>query len=106
MQGKGGKGYYNVQDYNKQKQQQQEQHGVNIPPEANIIAAANHIRALLDGKKFEYGLFGGLAMLCLGSRRKQCDVHIAYDDKNFLRLRQKLENDQRYVIYIMSRDVA
>lgn len=38
---------------------------------------------------------GGLEMLCLGYRREMPDVHIAYDDKDFNRVKAKLEADQR-----------
>lgn len=38
---------------------------------------------------------GGLEMLCLGYRRGMPDLQIAYDDKDFHRIKAKLESDQR-----------
>lgn len=86
-------GYYNVEDYQKKLHHAK---GVMAPPKVNILAAAYHIRCLFEGKNFAYGIFGGLAMLCLGYQREQPDLHIAYDDKDFFRLKAKLEADRRY----------
>jgi hypothetical protein len=87
-------GYYNVEDFLKQKQQQKNQ--IVVPPKANFLATANHLRKLLDGKKFTYAVMGGLEMLCLGYRREMPDLQIAYDDKDFQRIKAKLEADPRY----------
>jgi hypothetical protein len=87
-------GYYNVDNFNKQKMQKEQ--GVKVPPRANVLAAANHIRSFFEGKKFTYAFFGGLEMLCLGFRRELLDLHITYDDKDFQRIKAKLEKDQRY----------
>ncbi len=88
----GGKMYYNVEAYNKQKQQQ----GNRVIPEANFFAAANHVRDIFEGKQLPYGVMGGLEMFCLGHRRIMPDLHIAYDDRDFARIKTKLETDQRY----------
>jgi hypothetical protein len=84
---------YNVDDYIKQKKQQGKE--VRVPPKTNFLAAANHIRTLFDAKKFVYGVMGGFEMLCLGNQREMSDLQIAYDDKDFHRIRSKLEGDQR-----------
>lgn len=87
-------GYYNVEEFVKQKRQQQSE--IIAPPKANIMAAADHIRKLFEGKKFTYGIMGGLEMLCLGYRRELPDLQIAYDDRDFHKIKSKLEHDQRY----------
>jgi len=86
-------GYYNVEDYTKQKRRQEK--AFRVPPKANFLAAANHIRNLFESKKFPYGVMGGLEMLCLGHRREMPDLQIAYDDRDFHRIKSKLEADQR-----------
>lgn len=85
--------YYDVQEYNSWKRKQ----GKNFkcPPRANFLAAANHIRTLLDGKKINWAAAGGLAMLCLGSYREMPDIHLVYDDGAFQRIKDKLESNQR-----------
>jgi len=45
---------------------------------------------------------GGLEMLCLGYRRESPDLQIAYDDKDFHKMKSKLESDQRYIDSIFS----
>lgn len=45
-------GYYDVEDFMKHKRQQGE---VRVPPKANFLAAANHIRNVFENKKFLYG---------------------------------------------------
>ena len=85
--------YYDVDDFNNYKRKQ----GKCVPPRTNVLAAASYIQALFDAKKFTCGFMGGLAMLCLGYRREMPDLHVAYDDKDFERLKAKLESDQRYV---------
>ena len=94
-------GYYSVDDFNNYKKKQ----GKCLPPRINVLAAACHIQAVFDAKKFTYGFMGGLPMLCLGYKREMPDLHIAYDDKDFERLKSKLESDHRYVssTYIRSR---
>ena len=88
--------YYNVDDFNEYKKKQ----GKCLPPRINVLAAACHIQALFDAKKFTYGFIGGLPMLCLGYKREMPDLHIAYDDKDFERLKAKLGSNPRYVISI------
>ncbi|KAF2789559.1 hypothetical protein K505DRAFT_420395 [Melanomma pulvis-pyrius CBS 109.77] len=85
--------YYSVEDYNTWKRKQ----GRNFrsPPRANYLAAANHIKNILDGKKLSWAATCGLAMLCLGSRRDMPDIHIVYDDRDFQRIKTKLEADKR-----------
>ncbi|KAF2032498.1 hypothetical protein EK21DRAFT_98894 [Setomelanomma holmii] len=85
-------GSYNVEDYLKQKRQQDK---VRVPPMANFLAAASHMRKLLEGKSLTYGIMGGLEMLCLGYRREMPDLQLAYDDRDFHRIKAKLEADQR-----------
>jgi hypothetical protein len=97
-------GYYNVEEFMKQKRQQ-EKH-IKIPPKANFLAAIDHIRKLFEGKKFTYAIMGGLEMLCLGYRREMPDLQIAYDDKDFHKIKSKLEHDQRYVITIHPKDLV
>jgi hypothetical protein len=97
-------GYYNVEDFMKQKRQQDRD--VKIPPKANFLAAVDHLRKLFEGKKFTYGIMGGLEMLCLGYRREMPDLQIAYDDKDFHKIKSKLEHDQRYVIIIHFMDLV
>jgi len=87
--------YYNVDEYNNWKRKQ----GSNFrsPPRANYVAAATHIRDLFDSKKLSWAAMCSLAMLCLGSRRDMPDLHIIYDDKDFQRIKTKLEADKRQV---------
>lgn len=87
-------GYYNVEDYVRQKKQHAKE--ISVPPQANLLAAANHLRSIFEAKKLAYGFMGGLEMLCLGYRRGMPDLQIAYDDKDFHRIKAKLESDQRY----------
>ena len=84
--------YYNVDDFNEYKRKL----GKCVPPRTNVIAAACYLQSFLNAKKFILGFMGGLPMLCLGYKREMPDLHIAYDDKDFERLRSKLESDQRY----------
>ena len=90
----GGSGqYYDAADFSSWKRKQGSAY--KIPPRANFLAAVTHIRHLLDGKKIHWAAMGGLAMLCLGSRREMVDVHIVYDDREYSRLKLKLEGDSR-----------
>jgi hypothetical protein len=91
-------GYHNVGPVN--KQQRGQGRVSRIPPQTNVVAAASYIRQLFERKNFSYGLMGGLEMLCLGHRREIPDVHIAYDDKDFSRIRAKLEKDHRYACMV------
>jgi hypothetical protein len=85
-------GYYNVADFNEYKRK----HGKCLPPRVNVLIAACYIQEFFDAKKFTYGFMGGLPMLCLGYKREMPDLHIAYDAKDFERLKSKLENNRRY----------
>jgi hypothetical protein len=67
-----------------------------VPPQVNVIAAASYVRQVFEHKRFTYGIMGGIEMLCLGHRREIPDVHIAYDDKDFNRMKAKLGKDHRY----------
>jgi hypothetical protein len=87
--------YYDVNDYHDWKRKQGAQ--FKNPPRANFLAAAGYVRDLLDGKKMSWAAFGGLAMLCLGSRREMRDIHIVYESQDFTRIITKLEKDPRYV---------
>lgn len=84
--------YYNVEDFNDYKRKQ----GKCLPPQVNVLAAACHMQALFDAKRFTWGFMGGLAMLCLGYKREMPDLHIAYDDKDFNRIKAELSYDPRY----------
>ncbi|ORX92170.1 hypothetical protein BCR34DRAFT_460204, partial [Clohesyomyces aquaticus] len=85
--------YYDVEAYNSRKRKL----GNNFkrPPRANFLAAATYIRNLLDGKSFNWAAMCGLAMLCLGSKREMHDIHLVYEDRDYNRLKTKLEHDQR-----------
>jgi hypothetical protein len=87
-------GYHNVEPVN--KQQRGQGRVSRIPPQTNVVAAASYIRQLFERKNFSYGIMGGLEMICLGHRREIPDVQIAYDDKDFSRIKAKLEKDHRY----------
>lgn len=87
-------GYYNVESFTKLKMQKEK--GVKVPPQANVLAAANHMRGFFEGKKFAYAFFGGLEMMCLGHRRELLDLHVTYDHIDFQKIKAKLEKDQRY----------
>ena len=88
--------YYNLDDFNTYKKAQ----GKCLPPRNNVLAAACHIQALLDAKKFTYGFLGGLPMLCLGCKREMPDLHVAYEERDFERLQKKLGSDRRYVVVV------
>jgi hypothetical protein len=84
--------YYDMDEFSEYKRRQ----GKILPPRTNVLAAASHIQALLDAKRLTWGFMGGLAILCLGYKREMPDLHIAYDVKDFERLKSKLGSDQRY----------
>jgi hypothetical protein len=88
-------GYYNIETFHQQKTQKEME--IEVPPKANVLAAADHIKGLFESKRFTYAIFGSFEMLCLGHRREMIDLHIAYDDRDFQRIKAKLELDQRYV---------
>ncbi|KAH7394926.1 hypothetical protein DE146DRAFT_678738 [Phaeosphaeria sp. MPI-PUGE-AT-0046c] len=85
--------YYNVEDYVRQKKRHAKE--ISVPPLANLLAAADYVRNVFETKKLAHGFMGGLEMLCLGYRREMPDLQIAYDDKDFHRIKAKLEADQR-----------
>ncbi|KAG9194485.1 hypothetical protein G6011_04520 [Alternaria panax] len=78
-----------------EKQQARQGNEMKSPPQANVLAAASHVRRLFENKKFTYAIMGELAMLCLGHRCKVHSVFIAYDDKDYNRIKKKLEADRR-----------
>jgi hypothetical protein len=86
-------GYHDLAGHERQKPRQNNE--TPIPPQANILAAASHIRRLFESKKFTYAVMGELAMLCLGHRCQIRDILIAYDDKDYNRMKKKLEGDRR-----------
>ncbi|CAG5163645.1 uncharacterized protein ALTATR162_LOCUS6513 [Alternaria atra] len=86
-------GYHDVAGHGKQRTSQGNE--MQIPPQANVLAAASHVRRLFESKKFTYAIMGELAMLCLGYKCEIRDVFIAYDDKDYNRIKKKLEADRR-----------
>jgi hypothetical protein len=88
-------GSYDVEELNRQKRQQEKMW--KAPSQANILAAVSHIRQLFENKKYPYAILAGLEMLCLGHQRELQDLHIAYDDKDFVKIKAKLDADKRYV---------
>jgi hypothetical protein len=85
--------HYDVAEFNNMKRQQGK--NFKIPPRANFLAAVNHLRDFFETKKFAYGFMCGMQMLCLGYKREMPDVHIAYDDRDFNKIKAKLESNQR-----------
>ncbi|KAL1798534.1 hypothetical protein ACET3X_002571 [Alternaria dauci] len=77
------------------KQQTKQRNEIPIPPQTNVLAAASYVRRLFENKKFTYAIMGELAMLCLGHECDIRDVFIAYDDKDYNRIKKKLEADRR-----------
>jgi hypothetical protein len=86
--------YFDVDELNKQKRKLGSAY--RIPPRANFVAAANFIRYFFDDKKMNWATMLGLAMACLGSRREMPDIHIVYDNRDYQRIKRKLESNQRY----------
>jgi len=86
--------YFDVEDFNNWKRKQGSAY--RLPPRANFVAAANYIRNFFDDKKMNWASMLGLAMACLGSRREMPDIHIVYEDKDFQRIKLKLETNPRY----------
>ena len=66
-------------------------------PQANILAAASYVRQIFESKKLAYSILGGFQMFCLGNGREVSELHFAYEDKDFNRIRKKIESDRRYV---------
>lgn len=87
-------GYQHVAGHGRQQTRQGNE--MQLPPQANVLAAASHVRRLFENKKITYAIMGELAMLCLGHRCELRDVFIAYDDKDYNRIKKKLEADRRY----------
>jgi hypothetical protein len=87
-------GYHDTVGHGRQETRQNQK--MQTPPQANILAAASHVRRLFESKKFTYAVMGELAMLCLGHRCEMRDVLIAYDAKDYNRIKKKLEADRRY----------
>lgn len=71
------------------------------PPEANLLAAANYVRNLFEGKKLAHGFMGEFEMVCLGHRRNIPNLQIAYDIQDFHRVKSKLEGDRRYACLLI-----
>ena len=86
--------YFDVGEFNLGKRKQGSAY--RLPPRPNYIAAANYIRNFFDDKKMNWATMLSLAMACLGSRREMADIHIVYDDRDFLRIKLKLETNPRY----------
>lgn len=86
--------YFDVEEFNSWKRKQGSVY--RIPPRANFIAAANFMRNFFEDKKMNWAAMLGLAMACLGSRRDMPDIHIVYDDRDFPRIKSKLDSNQRY----------
>ncbi|KAF1830984.1 hypothetical protein BDW02DRAFT_601183 [Decorospora gaudefroyi] len=85
--------FHNVGEVSLQKRQEKKRAGV--PPQANLIAAASYVRQFFESKRFTYAIMGGFEMLCIGHCREMSDLHIAYDDKDFSRIKAKLAKDKR-----------
>lgn len=64
-------------------------------PRENYLAAAAYVRAFFNELSIHWAAMGGLAMLCLGSRRPMSDIHIVYDTREFSKLKVKLQSDRR-----------
>ena len=86
--------YYDVEDYKRWKKAQGKAN--KVAPRPNLLAAASWLRKFFDARKTNFAVMGSLAMLCLGARREVPDIHIVYDDKDFQRIRMKLQTDSRY----------
>jgi hypothetical protein len=86
--------YYNEQAYASKRREQKDRR---CPPRANFLAAVAYIKALLESKNINWGTFGGLAMLGLGSSREMPDVHVVFDGGAFEKIRLQLEKDTRLV---------
>lgn len=74
----------------------QPRRGDKMPPQANILAAASYVRQVFESKKLAYSILGGFQMFCLGNGREVSDLHFAYEDKDFNRIRKKIESERRY----------
>lgn len=67
-----------------------------MPRRVNVVAAASYVRKIFESKRLAYSIMGGFQMSCLGNGREVSDVQIAYDDRDFDRIKKKLEADPRY----------
>ncbi|KAL5417150.1 hypothetical protein PMIN03_001774 [Paraphaeosphaeria minitans] len=85
--------YYDVNDYLSWKRSQGKNN--KVAPRPNLLAATNWLRKFFDARKTKWAAMGSLAMLCLGARREIPDIHIVYEDKDFQRIRMKLQTDPR-----------
>ncbi|KAL1593284.1 hypothetical protein SLS60_010892 [Paraconiothyrium brasiliense] len=85
--------YYDVNDYLRWKRSQGKNN--KVAPRPNLLAAASWLRRFFDARKTNWAAMGSLAMLCLGARREIPDIHIVYDDKDFQRIKMKLQTDPR-----------
>ncbi|KAJ4351576.1 uncharacterized protein N0V89_006919 [Didymosphaeria variabile] len=85
--------YYDVDDYLRWKRSQGKNN--KVAPRPNLLAAATWLRRFFDARKTNWAAMGSLAMLCLGARREIPDIHIVYDDKDFQRIKMKLQADPR-----------
>lgn len=86
--------HYDVEDYKKWKRRGGK--AVKVAPRANLLAAASWLRRFFEARKTNWAVMGSLAMLCLGARREMPDIHVVYDDKDFQRIKMKLQSDPRY----------
>ncbi|KAL5113317.1 hypothetical protein ACEQ8H_008812 [Pleosporales sp. CAS-2024a] len=86
-------GYYNMESVLRQKRLQGNE--IKAPPMENILAAAEYVRKLFDGKRFNHAFMGRFAMLCLGHKRHVFDLQVTYDDKDFYKIKSKLNSDHR-----------
>ena len=86
--------YYDVDDYKKWKQGRGKKNPV--APRPNLLAAVSWLRRFFEARKTNWAAMGSLAMLCLGARREIPDIHIVYDDREFERIKKKLQSDPRY----------
>lgn len=85
--------YYDVEDYKRWKKSQAK--AIKSAPRPNLLAAASWLRRFFEARKTNWAVLGSLAMLCLGARREIPDIHVVYDDKDFQRIRMKLQSDPR-----------
>ena len=76
-----------------------------MPPQANTLAAASYVRHMFEGKKLSYSILGGFQMFCLGNGREVSDLHFTYEDKDFNRIRKKIESDRRYVYTSLMKEI-
>ena len=90
----GDQKHYDVDEYKKWKRGKGK--AFKIAPRPNLLAAASWLHKFFEARKTNWAVMGSLAMLCLGARREMPDIHVVYDDKDFQRIKMKLQNDPRY----------